>query len=225
MFEKIPVESSNLDAVAYDAENKRTLVWFKNGGLYAYNNVPQETYEQFLAAESKGEFLNAELKPKFPATKVLHPEHNPLLSGFTQQVLTYLDWHYAYHPPNETQAKVYDAIRQKAKEFAAVILANCPADESRQRALDMVKTAMMTANQAVALNPAHYDPELRKKLLAAQAEMIAKAKADQEAQAAAAAKPGESIFAGNGVVEAPKDSKADEAEHAEKRAQKKAKKH
>ena len=222
MFEKIPVESSNLDAVAYDAENKRTLVWFKNGGVYAYNNVPQETYEQFLAAESKGEFLNAELKPKFPATKVLHPEHNPLLSGFTQQVLTYLDWHYAYHPPNETQAKVYDAIRQKAKEFAAVILANCPADEARQRALDMVKTAMMTANQAVALNPAHYDPELRKKIQLLQAEAIAKQKAD-EAQAAAG---GQKIENGNGVVEAPKDSKADdEAEHAEKRAHKKSKKH
>lgn len=169
MFEKVPVQSSNLEAVSYDEPNRRIIVWFKSGGTYAYNNVPKETYEQLLAAESKGEFLNAELKPKFPATVVLMPEYNPMMAGFTQQVLNYLDWNFAYHQPSETQMRVYTAIRLKAKELAAVIMANCPADDARQRALDFVKLAVMTANQAVALNPAHYDPELRKKLEARQA--------------------------------------------------------
>lgn len=67
-MEEITVESSNVSTIAYDAGN--LLVRFKSGIQYKYLNVPPEKFEALKAAESKGKFLNAEIKPAFDFERV-----------------------------------------------------------------------------------------------------------------------------------------------------------
>jgi hypothetical protein len=61
----IPVESSNVEAFAYDPANRFLYVKFlpsgtgdfANGSEYVYYDVGPEIYESFLAAPSKGSFV------------------------------------------------------------------------------------------------------------------------------------------------------------------------
>jgi hypothetical protein len=55
--------SSVIAAMTYDAE-RRTLSMTYRGhrGTYRYHNVAPEEYEEFLAAPSKGKFLNHTFK-------------------------------------------------------------------------------------------------------------------------------------------------------------------
>jgi hypothetical protein len=59
------VSSSAIDRVAYD-EGTRTLdLWYKGGDRYSYFEVPRVIYEALMAADSKGGFVNCEIKPHF----------------------------------------------------------------------------------------------------------------------------------------------------------------
>jgi hypothetical protein len=59
---------------------------------------------------------------------------------------------FKYHAPNERTIPKYAAINQAAKNFAEVILANCPAGHDRTGAINCIRMARMTANAAIALN-------------------------------------------------------------------------
>jgi KTSC domain-containing protein len=56
----VPVESSNVAAVAYDGADV-LLVKFRGGAgagdVYRYRGVDRATYDALLAAESKGSFI------------------------------------------------------------------------------------------------------------------------------------------------------------------------
>ncbi len=66
----IPVDnSSNIKAYAYDPATKVLRVQFKNGGTYDYAEVPQETVDAFVEADSKGSYLSV-IKAEHEATKV-----------------------------------------------------------------------------------------------------------------------------------------------------------
>lgn len=65
MSAPVPVDSSAIDAVAYHPDRRELLVAYKSGREYAYLDVPPETYDALLRAESKGRFVNAEIKPRF----------------------------------------------------------------------------------------------------------------------------------------------------------------
>lgn len=56
--EMVPVTSSNVSAVGYDPVMLRLFVRFNSGDEYAYDGVEPETHRFFLAADSKGKFLN-----------------------------------------------------------------------------------------------------------------------------------------------------------------------
>lgn len=64
------VVSSNLQSVAYDEEKSLLYVRFLNGGVYYYENVPKELYDQLLGAESAGKYLNAFIKPHYAFKKL-----------------------------------------------------------------------------------------------------------------------------------------------------------
>lgn len=64
-MEMIPVASSNLSAVGYDAANQILYISFHSGSLYAYYNVPQNIYVGLMDAPSKGKFHNACIKNAF----------------------------------------------------------------------------------------------------------------------------------------------------------------
>ena len=59
---------------------------------------------------------------------------------------------FKYHAPNETTIPKYAAINQAAKNFAEVILANCPGGADRSAAIRLIRDARMTANASIALN-------------------------------------------------------------------------
>ena len=59
-----PVESSALIAAGYDAAAKVLRALFRGGRLYDYLDVPRQSWAAFRKAESKGTYINAEIKPK-----------------------------------------------------------------------------------------------------------------------------------------------------------------
>lgn len=59
---------------------------------------------------------------------------------------------FTYHAPTPEQTPKYTAIRDAAKSFALVLLANTPRSADQSAALRLVREAVMTANASVALN-------------------------------------------------------------------------
>lgn len=61
----IPVNSSNLSAVAYDAATSTLYIRFNSSGAYAYYNVPQNVYNGLMSAGSHGEYHAAFIKNNY----------------------------------------------------------------------------------------------------------------------------------------------------------------
>jgi hypothetical protein len=59
---------------------------------------------------------------------------------------------FQYHPPNANTLPKYAAINQAAKNFAEIVLSNCPRSADRSAAIRLIRDARMTANASVALN-------------------------------------------------------------------------
>ncbi|HEX6909402.1 MAG TPA: KTSC domain-containing protein [Longimicrobium sp.] len=55
--------SSSLRSVGYDPSARVLEVEFRNGGVYQYLDVKDDEYEEFQEADSKGRYLNTEIKP------------------------------------------------------------------------------------------------------------------------------------------------------------------
>lgn len=53
----VPVESSNIQSVAYDEENKAMEILFKSGQTYRYAGVSPETHQSLMNSKSKGGFF------------------------------------------------------------------------------------------------------------------------------------------------------------------------
>jgi hypothetical protein len=62
-FPYIKVEnSSNIDGYQYYPIEEELFVKFKPDRSYVYRGVPSEKYEELCAAESKGSFINKNIK-------------------------------------------------------------------------------------------------------------------------------------------------------------------
>jgi hypothetical protein len=59
------VSSSNIASVGYDEEQQVLEIVFHDGRVYHYLEVPPERVLSLLRAESKGRFLNSDIKPHF----------------------------------------------------------------------------------------------------------------------------------------------------------------
>lgn len=59
---------------------------------------------------------------------------------------------FKYHPPTADTLPKFAAINQAAKNFAEIVLQNCPSSADRSAAIRSIRDARMTANAAVALN-------------------------------------------------------------------------
>ena len=51
------VASSSVRRAGYDATFRRFYVQFVSGATYVYEDVPDDVYQDFLAARSKGKFI------------------------------------------------------------------------------------------------------------------------------------------------------------------------
>lgn len=65
----IIVDSTNIEAIGYDEAAEELHVRFLGGGLYIYNGVPQSVFDDFIAAPSKGSFLNREIRGVYSWSK------------------------------------------------------------------------------------------------------------------------------------------------------------
>jgi len=59
------VESDVIHAVGYDAQVQVLEIIFNSGQIYQYRNVPQAVYEQLMAAESKGNYFQNNIRDEF----------------------------------------------------------------------------------------------------------------------------------------------------------------
>jgi KTSC domain len=58
-----PVDSSWIARIGYEGEE--VFVSLIEGGVYAYVGVPPDIWRDFLAAGSKGTFVNEVIKPRY----------------------------------------------------------------------------------------------------------------------------------------------------------------
>jgi len=65
-----PVESKNLLAVGYNANNRTMRIEFRQGAFYDYMDVPPETFQQIMGSQSKGKFFHSAVKGKYEFIKV-----------------------------------------------------------------------------------------------------------------------------------------------------------
>jgi KTSC domain len=65
-MERVLVESSMITAVGYDATTAELEVVFTSGKVYRYRGVPQHVYDALLAADSKGQFVRANVIDCYP---------------------------------------------------------------------------------------------------------------------------------------------------------------
>lgn len=63
-----------------------------------------------------------------------------------------LENNFKYHSPKEGQPEKYTAIREKAKELALLIDAECPNSREKSIAMTELETAVMWANASIARN-------------------------------------------------------------------------
>jgi len=67
-------DSSNVLQTTYFPENKRLFISFNRGGVYSYNGVSQELYEEFKSAESQGKFFATTIR-KYPKKYTFRKEY------------------------------------------------------------------------------------------------------------------------------------------------------
>lgn len=59
---------------------------------------------------------------------------------------------FAYHPPTILTTPKFAAVNQAAKNFAEVVLQNCPPGSDRATVINCIRNARMFANAAISLN-------------------------------------------------------------------------
>ncbi len=65
MSEMQRVESSWIASIGYEDDEEEVFIELIEGGAYAYMGVPSRVWRDFLAAASKGTFVNEVLKPGY----------------------------------------------------------------------------------------------------------------------------------------------------------------
>lgn len=58
-------ESSSIERVEYESISGELHVYFRTSGMYSYEGVPQEVWQELVQAESKGQFVNFSIKPHY----------------------------------------------------------------------------------------------------------------------------------------------------------------
>lgn len=71
---RIKLESSNLDLVAFDEETQELTIWFKNrkseGQRYLYSKVPVTVFGELMGSESKGKFFGKRIRNIYEVKKI-----------------------------------------------------------------------------------------------------------------------------------------------------------
>jgi hypothetical protein len=64
-MKRVAVDSTSITSIGYEPRRRELELEFRDSGdVYLYFDVPAEEHAQFMAAESKGAYLNHVFKPK-----------------------------------------------------------------------------------------------------------------------------------------------------------------
>jgi hypothetical protein len=63
---RVPVRSSVLAAVGYDAATAELEIEFASGDVYRYYAVPARVHRELVEAESPGAYFNRAVNDKYP---------------------------------------------------------------------------------------------------------------------------------------------------------------
>ena len=66
---RVPVDSSSIGSVGYEPGTRMLEVEFRHGAVYVYSGVPPEVFAGFMAAESKGRYLNGHIRDIYECFK------------------------------------------------------------------------------------------------------------------------------------------------------------
>lgn len=69
-MERTPVTSTNILSVGYDPDQEILEIEFVRGTVYQYFGVPMGVYEGLMAADSKGRFVDANVKNTYAFVKL-----------------------------------------------------------------------------------------------------------------------------------------------------------
>jgi hypothetical protein len=69
-MDRILVNSSNIITIGYNADSKILEVEFRTGKVYQYEDVPEDIYQELMAASSKGQFFHDNVMNQYNFTEV-----------------------------------------------------------------------------------------------------------------------------------------------------------
>jgi uncharacterized membrane protein len=64
------VDSTSIEWFRYEPRARRLDVEFVSGGIYRYADVPGAVVDELRAAESKGRYINQEIKPYYRCERI-----------------------------------------------------------------------------------------------------------------------------------------------------------
>jgi hypothetical protein len=65
------VDSTNVKTIGYEADSQKLEVEYLSGQKYEYSNVPQNVFDGFITAVSKGKYLNQIIKGQYEVRRVI----------------------------------------------------------------------------------------------------------------------------------------------------------
>ena len=67
---RMPVVSSSIGAVGYEASTMTLEVEFRDSSVYQYFDVPEAVYQELMAAESVGKYYNQDIREDYRHAKL-----------------------------------------------------------------------------------------------------------------------------------------------------------
>lgn len=65
-MQMIPINSSAINAVGYDAETKQMVIRFRDNPLgYTFYNVPFQVFNEFMASPSRGRYYHEYIEGRY----------------------------------------------------------------------------------------------------------------------------------------------------------------
>lgn len=66
----MPVSSSNIASIGYDAENSDLYITFQHGGTYKYSDVPPGEFSMLERSGSVGQYFARNIKDQYKTQQV-----------------------------------------------------------------------------------------------------------------------------------------------------------
>ena len=69
-MQRLPVHSTDIVSIGYDAQTSRLEIEFKEKRIYQYRDIPADIYDRFMRAESFGQFFFAHINGRYRYDRV-----------------------------------------------------------------------------------------------------------------------------------------------------------